>query len=270
MKANRHLAMEGVVMHIRGKLLGFLLLLVVCCSAVNAEALRGGSAPWYPFSYEDDQGQPSGIAVDVVRQVMLKTGLQVEFVFYPANRLNLLLDEGRLDLNYADSPEWNSADAAERFIYSKPYLTIREHLYFLKEHPGRNQPLEHLRGLRIGVIRGYSYPQLATAMSSGRLTKVEASEDKALLELLLLGRVDGIAMVEDVFDNLISTRRLEPARFVQGAKLNDSPLVIKLQRGHEEELAKVDAALQELIESGEIKRIRQRHLTVHRSIASQN
>lgn len=237
------------------------LLLTLWCTAGLAQPLLGGGAQWHPYSFQDANGEARGIAVDIVRTVMARNGQQVDLVFYPANRLNLLLDEGRLDLNYADSPLWNPADAGDRFVYSQPYLQVREYLYFLKDHPARTMPLDKLQGMRIGIVRGYTYQSLDDALQAGRLVKVETSREPALLELLTLGRVDAIAVVDDVFTALLSARQLEPGRFARGAKLSDAPLVMKLQRQHADQLPKLNATLQAMIRSGEVERIRRSYLS---------
>lgn len=236
------------------------LLLALWCTAGSAQPLLGGGAHWHPYSFQDASGQARGIAVDIIRKVMEQNGQQMDFVFYPANRLNLLLDEGRLDLNYADSPLWNSANAGERFVYSQPYLHVREYLYFLSDHPARQLPLGKLQGLRIGIVRGYTYQSLDAALQDDRLMKVETSREPALLDLLILGRVDAIAMVDDVFTDLLTARHLEHGRFTRGAKLSDAPLVMKLQRQHADQLPGLNAALQTLIRSGEVERIRRSYL----------
>lgn len=236
------------------------LLMASWCTVGSAQSLLGGGAHWHPYSFQDASGQARGIAVDIARKVMEQNGQQMDFVFYPANRLNLLLDEGRLDLNYADSPLWNPANAGERFVYSQPYLHVREYLYFLSDHPARRLPLDKLQGLRIGIVRGYTYQSLDAALQDDRLMKVETSREPALLDLLLLGRVDAIAMVDDVFADLLTARHFEPGRFTRGAKLSDAPLVMKLQRQHADQLPKLNAALQTLIRSGEVERIRRSYL----------
>lgn len=244
-------------MGIRNGRTAYLVLIALWCASSIAQPLRSGGTDWYPYSYKDDQGQAKGIAVDVVKQAMAQNGLQMEFLFYPANRLNLLLDNGTLDLNYADSPAWNSADASTRFVYSRPYLRVREHLYFLSAHPERHAPLGQLQGLHIGLIRGYSYPRLADIP----LQVVETSEDAALLELLLRGRVDAIVMTDDALANLLTSRQLNPGLITRSVQLNDAPLVIKLQRQYSDQLPALNAALKQLMDSGEVERIRREYLS---------
>lgn len=234
--------------------------LLLWCNLGMAEPLSGGGAQWYPYSFEDAAGQPRGIAVDIVRKALERNGQQIVFMFYPANRLNLQLDDGHLDLNYADSPLWNPADASDRFVYSRPYLQVREYLYFRHDHPARALPLSKLQGLRIGVVRGYTYPSLDGALQEGRLIKVQTSQESALLDLLVLDRVDAIAVVDDVFSDLLAARQLQAGQFARGAKLSDAPLVIKLQRRHAGHLPGLNATLKAMIGSGEVERIRRSYL----------
>lgn len=243
-------------------LYGCAVIAALWCNVVAAQSLSAGAAQWPPYSFIDKNGQATGIAVDVMRQVMAKSGDELQFVFHPAKRLNILMDEGRVDINYADSPEWNPDDAAQRFVYSQPYLKVREYLYFLDDHPARHLPIEQLRGLRIGMVRGYTYRTLDAALRNGQLSKLETSRDPALLDLLLRGRVDAIAQIDDVFDDQLASRGLPPQGFARGAQLSDAPLVIKLQRQHADQLPRLNAALQGLVSSGEVERIRRSYLRV--------
>lgn len=243
-------------------LYGCVVMTALWCSTGLAQSLSGGATQWPPYSYLDGNGRATGIAVDVMRKAMAQSGNQLEFVFHPAKRLNALLDEGRLDLNYADSPAWNADDATERFVYSQPYLQVREYLYFLADHPARHLPLDQLHALRIGVVRGYTYRSLDDAVDSGQLTTLETSRDHALLDLLVRRRVDAVAMVDELFYDQLAARKLDQQGFTRGAKLSDAPLVIKLQRQHVAQLPRLNAALQALIRSGEIERIRRSYMRV--------
>lgn len=109
-------------------------------------------------------------------------------------------------------------------------------------------------------MRGYSYPLLDEAVNGGRLSKVETSDDAVLLDLLLLGRVDAIAMVDGVFVNLLAARQLGAERFTRSAQLSEAPLVIKLQLRHADRLPEVNTTLRKMMESDEVARIRRAYL----------
>lgn len=236
---------------------------------VVAQPLLAGGTDWKPFSFEDAYGLPRGISVEVTQQALALSGLQAQFLFYPTNRLNVLLAREQLDLNYADSPQWNETADAQQFVYSVPYFELHEHLYFLAEHPARNLPLEQLPVLDIGLVRGYVYQPLSPYLNDGRLRKVETSDNEMLLELLRLKRVDAVAMVDELFDHLLATGQVDARSFVRGAQLSDAPLVIKLQRRHASHLPALNAALRQLQDSGEVERIRKRYLSSELSATPQ-
>lgn len=243
--------------------------LLATCQPVVGEPLLAGGTDWKPFSFEDEQGVPRGISVEVTQQALALSGLQAKFLFYPAKRLNVLLGRDHLDLNYADSPQWNDAAQGQQFVYSSPYFQLSEHLYFLAEHPARELALEQLPVLDIGIVRGYVYQSLDPLLEGGQLRRVETSDNEMLLELLRLKRVDAVAMVDELFEYLVATRQLDAADFVRGAQLSDAPLVIKLQQRHSGHLPALDRALRQLRDSGEIERIRQRYLSQQSALAAQ-
>lgn len=243
----------------RWRLIATLAILLQALPAL-AETWLAGGEQWRPYSYLDGQGEARGIAVDVTRQVMQRIGHEPRFLFYPVNRLQAMLRRGDLDLNYADSPLWNSPEELQRFVFSKPYLEVSEHLYFLAGHPAAPASLGELNGLRIGMVRGYSYPALDPALASGRLGKLETSKDLELLNLLQRKRVDAVAMVDDLFAYLVMHQELDPALFRRGAHLSDAPLAIKLQPRHAAWIPQIDAAIEQLLQSGEVARIKQRYL----------
>ena len=219
-----------------------------------------GGAQWKPYAFEDDNGHLQGVAVDIARRVMQLADVDVTFVTYPVNRLQSMLQKGEIDLNYADARIWNSPEEQTHYVFSKPYSTVNEHLYFLADHPDRKRPIEQLNHLTIGMVRGYTYRALDPALQVHRLERLETSQDEALIKLLQSRRVDAIAMVDDIFDTLVANSQLDPSEFQQGAKLSEAPLVIKLQPEHAQWLPRINRAIDTLRSSGELESIRRRYL----------
>ncbi|GFM88724.1 hypothetical protein PSCICO_41230 [Pseudomonas cichorii] len=227
--------------------------------ALSAPYLAGGSE-WRPFSYADEQGNLQGISIDIGRRVLEMANIDAEFVSYPVNRLQAMLDKDQIDLNYADSPSWNSPEDLKRYVFSIPYMTVKEHLYFVTDHPAATTPVDKLHDLTIGMVRGYTYRALETAFAQRRVSRLETSQDLALLELLQTRRVDTVAMIDELYDYLIASHRIDPANFRQGAQLSEAPLAIKLQRRHAALLPQINAAILNLQRNGEVERIRQSYL----------
>lgn len=247
-------------MFFRKMFLGLVLAMLNLTSA-QAETYQAGGSEWRPFSYEDEHGNLRGISTDIARRVLQQAKVDAQFVSYPVNRLQAMLGKAELDLNYADSARWNSPDELKHFVFSEPYMRVKEHLYFLKGNPAAHTPVDKLRGLTIGTVRGYTYLAINPSFADKRLLKLETSQDPALLELLVAKRVDAVAMVDELFNYLISARRIDPDLFQRGAQLSDAPISIKLQPALAGLLPDINKAISAMIRSGEIARIRKSYLT---------
>ncbi|WP_163007919.1 substrate-binding periplasmic protein [Pseudomonas viridiflava] len=218
------------------------------------------STEWRPFIYTDEYNTLRGISTDIARQVFRQANVDVQFVSYPANRMQVMLDKEQIDISYAESPGWTSEDDASKYVFSVPYLAVREHLYFAADDPLSSVPLSELRDVTVGMIRGYTYRALDTAFEEKRITRLETSEDSALLELLANKRVNAVAMVDDLYDYLATTHQIDPARFRRGALLNESSLSIMLLNRHASLLPKINAAILDMQRRGELQRIRDAYL----------
>ncbi|RMT77568.1 ABC transporter substrate-binding protein [Pseudomonas viridiflava] len=229
-------------------------------SVAQAQPYVAASTEWRPFIYTDEYNTLRGVSTDIARQVFKQANIDVQFISYPANRMQVMLDKQQIDISYAESPGWTHEDNASKYVFSVPYLAVREHLYFAADDPLSNVPLSKLRNVTIGMIRGYTYRALDSAFAEKRVTRLETSEDSALLELLANKRVNAVAMVDDLYDYLISTHQIDPHAFRQGALLNESTLSIMLLSRHASLLPTINAAILDMQRRGELQRIRDSYL----------
>lgn len=229
-------------------------------TVAHAQTFKAGGTEWRPFSYADAQGNLHGISTDIARRILDEADVPADFVSYPVNRLQAMLARGEVDINYADSPRWNSRQELSQYALSKPYMKVEEHLYFLKDHPARNTPVDKLPDLTIGIVRGYTYLILDNSFAENRLSKLETSRDSALLDLLQAGRVDAVAMVDELFNYLVSEQRLDRNAFAQGPRLSEAPIIMKIQPQYAHLLPRINAAIDNLVHSGEVARIRKAYL----------
>lgn len=248
-------------MFLRKIFLGLMLTTLTLSGAAHADIYQAGGSQWRPFSYEDEQGNLRGISTDIARRVLQQANIEARFVSYPVNRLQVMLGKGELDMNYADSAQWSSPEELQHFVFSTPYLRVKEHLYVLKGSPAAKVPVNKLQGLTIGTVRGYTYLTMDPSFANKRLVELETSEDPALLQLLLARRVDAIAMVDDLFDYLVAEQRMDPNLFERGARLSDSAISIKLQPELSNLLPGINKAIRKMISSGEVARIRTSYLS---------
>lgn len=239
---------------------GLILALLLPTGLTQAAPWQAGGSQWRPFSYDDSEGVPRGISIDIVQRVFELANIDAHFVSYPVNRLQAMLNKGELDLSYADSVQWNKPEELRRFVFSEPYMHVREHLYFLREHPAARLPMDKLEGLTVGTVRGYTYRSMDPAFAEKRLIRLDTSEDPALLKLLLARRVDAVAMVDELMDYLVAQQQLDPALIERGARLSHAPISLKLQPQHAPSLPAINRAIRTLISNGEVARVRERYL----------
>jgi len=237
------------------------LLLQLSSGMANAQPYVAGGTDWRPFSYANEHGELHGVSVDIARQALKRANIEARFVSYPVNRLQAMLHRGEVDINYAESPAWTRPENRNRYVFSVPYLTVQEHLYFLADDPNIKTPITQLQGMTIGVVRGYTYHVLDAAVQEKRITRLETSKDLVLLELLRNKRVDAVAMVDDLYDFLVATHQIDPASFRQGAQLSAAPLCIMLLSKHANLLPDINAAIIDLQRRGEVKRVRELYRT---------
>lgn len=247
-------------MCLRQLFLGLILASAQVAGVVHAETWQAGGTQWRPFSYNDEHGQLRGISTDIARRVLQLAHIDAQFVSYPVNRLQVMLSKGDLDVNFADSAQWNSPEDSQRYAFSIPYMSVCEHLYFLKGSSAARLPVDKLQGMTIGLVRGYTYHTMDPLFADKRLTRLETSEDPALLKLLQAGRVDAVAMVDDLFEYLVASKGLDGSLFERGAQLSESPLSLKLQPRHAQYLPRINAAITLLLRDGEVQRIRNAYL----------
>lgn len=146
---------------------------------------------WPPVDYAV-QGEPRGLAVDMVRMVAASTGLQISFVNGPSWReLVELFQAGSIDILNATAgdPDWGLATASYE---SLPYAVVTRN----GEQPLRS--LNELAGRPVAIPEGWSvaawvrqhYPDINIVPTAGTLDAMnqvlDGSVDAALDNLAIL------------------------------------------------------------------------------------
>ena len=226
----------------------------------HAETLSAGTAPWRPFAFYDQQHQLQGIAVDIARELAQRTQNQLQLELYPAKRLNQLFDTGQLDINIADSPQWNPQPTPTQIRFTRRYMEIREYLYFARDHGIKAQSVDELKDLDIGLILGYAYPKLEPLFVSGQLRKHEYADEATLLKLLQRHRLDAIVMDEVLFNHLVQQNPQLAHQYQQGLQLSTAPLALKLHNVDNKLMHELDEALLQMEQEQVIEQIIQRYI----------
>ncbi|WP_051360707.1 transporter substrate-binding domain-containing protein [Desulfuromonas sp. TF] len=130
------------------------LLLTVAIPALAREKpeepiLFGGDSSFAPFEYLDDQDEPAGFDIDILRAVAEVMGLKVEIRLGPWSTMRSRLEEGRIDalagMRYSEERDL-------LLDFSAPYLINTSAIFVRKDSAIRT--FDDLKGKEILVQRG--------------------------------------------------------------------------------------------------------------------
>ncbi|MBC7908378.1 MAG: transporter substrate-binding domain-containing protein [Rhodospirillaceae bacterium] len=139
-------------------LLALALTAVTLFSVQAAELVRVGGYDFPPFVESDASGQPKGLALDLV-EAFNKAQTKYEFRFVPTSARRRYADvaEGRFDLLFFESPEWEWTAKGHPVEFSNVFLTGGE-VYVASAKSGRGQEwFADIKGKRVVGILGYHY-----------------------------------------------------------------------------------------------------------------
>ncbi|WP_419785317.1 substrate-binding periplasmic protein [Pseudodesulfovibrio sp.] len=208
------------------------------------------SFPPYFFTPDDTR---TGINRDLLAAIGKITHDTFTYEYLPFLRAQLMFDNGRIDLETCVNPLWRSK-AKVPGVYTIPHGRVRNVVVFGK---GKRIPVESplsLENRAVGVVRGYTYPTCDPWFELGLINKVVATDERQLLEMLRHGRIDQAFMNETLalywINNVSWYRQLEV-----GPALDERDIMIRLHPQKKHALKRFDAAIRQLLKSGEINRI---------------
>lgn len=212
---------------------------------------------WYndsypPVSFVQD-GRKKGIVNDLMHSVCALTGDTFSFVQAPFQRAMLMFENGDIDIEPSVSPEWRRGGG--RSVYTIPYRRTEDVMLFADERTFIDVrcPLD-LKGKRIGVVRGYSYPEYDELFAAGILDRDDSRTESKLLERLLLRRVD-VVFVHKPFVQYEMTRHAEYSDFRIGAVLFETDIAMRFNADKRHALSRFNRALKQLKDSGQLEAI---------------
>jgi len=250
------------------------LILFLSCSFLGFSAdFKAATAPWPPYAYYNKEQQLIGISVDVSKELAQRSGHDFSLSLHHAKRLNKLQNEHEIDINIADSPNWQEPNYEANFVFSLPYLQVTEGLYINnfstdyetnygkhclvgQKYMGKTMVFNQIKDhWNIGLVRGYYYADLESAFQSGQLKKREVSSDSKLLPLLLQGHLDAVIMDTKLFQYQVKSLALNMAQFKLACTLSEVPLAYKLNKQQQFYLDDINQALTNMLEEGLIEEI---------------
>ncbi|WP_374536738.1 substrate-binding periplasmic protein [Chitinimonas taiwanensis] len=200
-----------------------------------------------------------GVFTALTRAAFKAAGFETRVVFRPWARV---LAEARAGQHDAVLAVWYQAEREQYMVYSDPLWVNRIGFYARAGETHPVHQLSALKGLRIGIVRGYANPPEFEAADLGGEAAVD---DLTNLRKLQAGRLDLVLIEQALAAHLLKTQLreadgqlvwLEPA-------LASPPLYVTLTRGkpqYRKHLAAFNRGLAEIRRNGEYARIVQRLL----------
>ncbi|WP_022663294.1 substrate-binding periplasmic protein [Paucidesulfovibrio longus] len=147
------------------------------------------------------------------------------------------------------------------FDFSLPLWTTADSIYTLKDDPLRYERPEDLRGVPMGVIRGFGYGLLDPLLRSGAIASIGVETDRQLYQLLLDGRVRAIVANRHVLPYSMYRYGLNPLRLrAVGPPLYEFELSVMIRKDHPEILEALNDFIRESRADGLLDGIQRRWL----------
>ncbi len=230
------------------------LLLLSSCLQAEPE-LRLATLEYPPYS---SQHLPAGGSiVALTRRAFALQGHQVQIDFLPWARVRADLQSG----NYQGALAlWPKEVSEEGLIASRPLFYSELGLFVRRGHDLQFRDLRQLAGRKLGLVRGYGYPQ--HILDAGLIAE-EAVDDISNLRKLQAGRFDLVLLERRVGEHLIANdAQLRGQLIWQGAVLERIPLLVGFlppQAGQPDWIAIFEQGLRQLHANGEYMQILRAH-----------
>ncbi len=185
----------------------FLLLLFVIpinLQALECQSIRvNGPSGWEPISYRDDNGQLTGMAVEVANKVFSQLGVKLKYGSkLPWKRQQHRLENGTLDLIIA---AYFNDERGKKFTYSKPYHVDKISIFVHRDRTFEFQNLNNLKG-KVGLRPlGGTYGDHFDKFAKDNLNIKEYSDAGSIIHRIYQGHEDYVVLA--LLDGLISAKK---------------------------------------------------------------
>lgn len=213
-----------------------------------------------PFMSTDANGNPVGLYPDLLRAVFAHMKLPVHFEAVPWKRALAELDAGSAGV----AGIYKSRERLQKYDYSEALLTEKLLVFVRQDHVMRVASAEDLVGLRVGVIRGWSYGDEFDAMrTAGRFQAEDVVSDSQNFSKLEAGRLDVVVTIEQSGRKLLASGNYPSVQALPTPfTMKTAHLAFNKTLSKTALLQRFDAAVEALRRSGEFDRIVDRALAI--------
>lgn len=223
----------------------------VFAAATQADTLRVGmSGGYFPFTFVE-QDELKGFEVDVMNAVGEITGDDIEFVTASFSGLAGMLESGRIDTianQITITPEREA-----KYVFTEPYVYDGAQVV-VKAGNDTIEGVEDLSGKSVAVNLGSNYEQLLREQPNADEIDIRTYESN-IEQDVALGRVEAFVMDRVSATQVIKEKGLPLELAGQPFSTIENALPFRDDEAGRAQRDRVDAALDELRESGELRKI---------------
>ena len=193
--------------------LSFMMILFVAGTCFGATEITAASDPWPPFTNPDTPEQ--GLSLELARSALETQGYTIAMNFVPWARAENGVREGTYDIL---TNMWMTESRKQDFLFSEPYAENKIKFIKRKEEPFEYTGFESLKGLTVGVVRGYGYGD--DFWNAAEFQREEANDLVTNVKKLVAGRID-LTLEDEIVARYILSQKapelLEQIEFTEGS-----------------------------------------------------
>jgi polar amino acid transport system substrate-binding protein len=248
-------------MHQQVKILAIcckLLISLLASTNLQAETLSyiAYEPPNPPYFFEKNSHY-IGIHGEILNAIGKITGDTFVEKRFPVARALKMFDAGLVDIEPGINPKWRDKSPVNA-VYSKPLIDQVDVVIFKPTAAINLTNPEQLFGKKVGIVRGYSYPNYDTYFENQQIIRVNNVSEKLLLKQLRYGELDQIFIDLQTF---LFEQQQHPdyQQLVVGNVINITPIMTRIHPKKAHVLPRINAAIEQLQHNGDIKRIYQKY-----------
>jgi len=227
----------------------FILFVVLAPTLADAESehsetlIIANSKAWKPFSYIDENGEPSGILIDFWKEYSARTGVNIEFALTDWNDSLMLVKDGHA---HAHAGLMWSAPRDKFLDYSDTLLTIDTHLFMVQEYIGTdlNYFLAGDEGESIGVVEG-GYEQYFAEQNFPNLQLNTFANNELMIKAAMKGELTAFIADTQVANFYLYTSKAE-VKIAPVMFLYSGDLKVAVSEGNTSLLKEIDKGFSSL------------------------
>lgn len=150
------------------------------------------------------EGPDSGFFVRIMQDIERRAGVDFKLNLRPTRRTQLAFREGKL-VGYFPELHDSLPLPEDQLLISEPFWIKHIHVFTALKQGRRIQTVSELEGLRVSVVRGYTYGK--EIIHNPNIKKVYVDSDIQSLKMLSAGRID--AVLGDIDSTVSALKQLK-------------------------------------------------------------